>query len=95
MHFQRLDISDKASVEEFGKWAESELKTVKVLVNSAGQAPVSLQMLTVLLREMHLNEPGFAMNPVHLGQHCKKFKTSDKHMMWCFISRSSLPIQPD
>ena len=57
MHFQRLDISDKASVEEFGKWAKSELKTVNVLVNNAGQAPVSLQMLTVLLREMHLNEP--------------------------------------
>lgn len=38
MQFQRLDISDKASVEEFGKWAESELKTVNVLVNNAGLA---------------------------------------------------------
>lgn len=38
VQFQRLDISDKASVEEFGKWAESELKTVNVLVNNAGLA---------------------------------------------------------
>ena len=52
MQFQRLDISDKASVEEFGKWAESELKTVNVLVNNAGLAPIGLQMLSVLLEEV-------------------------------------------
>ena len=73
MQFQRLDISDKASAEEFGKWAESELKTVNVLVNNAGQAPIGLQMLTVLLEEVFLNEPGFAINPLHLGQQCKRF----------------------
>ncbi len=38
VQFQRLDISDPKSVEEFGKWADSELKTVNVLVNNAGEA---------------------------------------------------------
>ncbi len=38
VRFQRLDISDTASVEEFGKWAEAELKTVNVLVNNAGKS---------------------------------------------------------
>lgn len=37
VQFQRLDISDPASVEEFGKWAETELKTLDVLVNNAGK----------------------------------------------------------
>ncbi len=54
MHFQRLDISDKASVEDFGKWAESELQSVNVLVNNAGQAPISFHMLTA---------PPFSVSP--------------------------------
>ena len=44
MQFQRLDISDPKSVEEFGKWADSELKSVNVLVNNAGKlSPRPLQ----------------------------------------------------
>jgi NADP-dependent 3-hydroxy acid dehydrogenase YdfG len=54
VHFQRLDISDKASVEDFGKWAESELQSVNVLVNNAGQAPISFHMLTA---------PPFSVSP--------------------------------
>ena len=38
MQFQRLDISDPASVDEFGKWAKAELRTVSVLVNTAGES---------------------------------------------------------
>ena len=37
VQFQRLDISDSASVEEFGKWAKAELRAVNVLVNNAGE----------------------------------------------------------
>ena len=37
MQFQRLDISDPKSVEEFGSWADTELGTVNVLVNNAGK----------------------------------------------------------
>ena len=38
MQFQRLDISDPASVKEFGKWAKAELSTVSVLINNAGES---------------------------------------------------------
>ena len=38
MQFQRLDISDPASVEDFGRWAKAELRTVSVLVNNAGES---------------------------------------------------------
>ena len=38
VQFQRLDISDPASVKEFGKWAKAELSTVSVLINNAGES---------------------------------------------------------
>ena len=38
VQYQRLDISDPASVEDFGKWAKAELRTVSVLVNNAGES---------------------------------------------------------
>ena len=38
VQFQRLDISDPASVDEFGKWAKAELRTVSVLVDNAGES---------------------------------------------------------
>lgn len=35
--FRRLDISDPASVDDFGAWAEGELHHVNILINNAGE----------------------------------------------------------
>ncbi len=51
MQFQRLDISDPKSVEEFGKWADAELNSVNLLVNNAGKLllwPLHIHMPAVL-----------------------------------------------
>ena len=77
MQYRRLDISDPKSVEEFGDWADAELRTVDVLVNNAGKSDALPSHVWLLSCSSGACWKGLAVRTAPLVPHLKQ------HMSFC------------